>query len=588
MMTNSNAPSRISERVYRSATDIRWAIVRLFFVVFTLFVILRLWNLQVVNHEAYAKLSIDQTQVYQLLIPNRGEIYATEKDLNGGSRAVPLALNHESSLVYADPRKIDDPQKTAEVLAPILGEPVEKIFASISKKDDPYEPLRHRVGPDIKKAIQDLQLNGIGILPEIERFYPGNNVASHILGFVSYPERIPVGQYGLEGYFNDELTGKPGNFQSDKNSAGVWIALSDRDLTPAVDGSDLYLTIDWTIQFKACQELNAWVQKHGASGGSVIVMNPQTGAIIAMCGAPDYNPNIFNEISRIKEFNNPAIFLQYEPGSIAKPLTMAAALDQQKVTPTTTYNDTGAVVIGPKTIHNSDGKGYGIQTMTDVLAKSLNTGAIFAMRQVGVGVFRKYLEDFGLSIVSGINLMGEASGSLRSLYDSNEIYGATASYGQGILVTPLQMVAAYSAIANSGKLMKPYIVQEINHPDGSKDIFKPETIRQVISQKTSAILSGMLVNVVEEGHGKKAGVKGYYIAGKTGTAEIPRADGKGYESGANIGSFVGFGPVNNPKFAMIVRIDRPKDVQFAESSAAPLFGELAKFILQYYEVPPER
>jgi len=305
-----------------------------------------------------------------------------------------------------------------------------------------------------------------------------------------------------------------------------------------------------------------------------------------MCGSPDFNPNVYNETSKITNFNNPALFLDYEPGSVMKGLTMAAAVDQQKVSPNSTYNDTGEVLFGKSVIKNSDNKAHGIQTMTQVLEESLNTGAIYAMRQIGVQVFRKYLEDFGLGSTTGVELDGEAAGNLHSLYDSNEIYAATASFGQGITATPLQMVTAYAAIANGGKLMRPYLVKEIRHSDGTTETHSSKVVRQVISSKTAALVSGMLVRVVTNGHGKKAAVTGYVIAGKTGTAQIPRHDGKGYEDGSTIGSFIGFGPVSDPKFAMIVRIDRPKDVQYAESSAAPLFGDLAKFILQYYEVPP--
>ncbi|MDD5291368.1 MAG: penicillin-binding protein 2, partial [Patescibacteria group bacterium] len=332
-----------------------------------------------------------------------------------------------------------------------------------------------------------------------------------------------------------------------------------------------------------------------ADGGSIIVMDPKTGAVIAMCSYPDFDPNNYDQVKDINIFNNPAIFAQYEPGSVFKPITMAAALDQGKVTPETTYKDEGQVMITgwPKPIKNSDFDsfgGHGEVNMTSVLENSLNTGAIFAMQQTGADVFANYVKNFGFGENTGIELSGEASGDIRNLTVAKikPIDAAVASFGQGISVTPIQLVGAYAAIANGGILMKPYIVKEIDHPDGTKDITEPKEIRRVISEKAATLLGGMLVNVVEEGHGKKAGVKGYYVAGKTGTAQVPKKDGLGYQSGVNIGSFAGFAPADDPQFAMLVRIDHPRDVSWAESSAAPLFGEIAEFLLQYYQVPKTR
>jgi cell division protein FtsI/penicillin-binding protein 2 len=226
--------------------------------------------------------------------------------------------------------------------------------------------------------------------------------------------------------------------------------------------------------------------------------------------------------------------------------------------------------------------------MTQVLDESLNTGAVFVVRQIGTDAFRKYVEDFGFGVLTGIELETENSGDIRSLSKKGEIYSATASFGQGISVTPLQVVTAYAAIANGGKLVKPYIVDEIDKSDGSKIKTQPKVLKQVISERTATLLGGMLVSVVEDGHGKRAGVPGYYVAGKTGTAQVPKKDGTGYEPDITIGSFVGFAPVEDPKFVMLVKIDHPRDVIWAESSAAPLFGEIAKFVLNYLKVSPSR
>ncbi|MFH1255062.1 MAG: penicillin-binding protein 2 [bacterium] len=490
----------------------------------------------------------------------------------------------------------------------------------LDKPGDVYEPLEQKVDDDTLKKfylaagnyengvkIEDLEIegnlmlilnhgdekefkiSGIGFSESQFRFYPEANIGSNILGFVGYVGDKQQGRYGLEGFFDQELAGLPGSIKIERDARGYPIIINDREYNNADDGSDLILTINRSIQLTACQKLNEAVSRHGADGGSVIILDPASGAVLAMCSNPDYDGNNYRDVKDIKDFTNQAVFSQYEPGSIFKVITMAMALDQGKATPQTTYEDTGQVVIAKYKIENSDHKANGIQTMTQILEKSLNTGAIFAMRSIGPDLFSEYVKKFGFGEKTGIELEGENKGDIKNLTKKpvGELYAATASFGQGIAVTPIQMVSAFLALANNGVMMKPYIVKEIIRPDGSKIETKPETIGRVISEKAAAILGGMMVNVVENGHGKKAGVKGYYVAGKTGTAQVPAKDG-GYQAGAHIGSFAGFAPADNPKFVMLVRIDQPRDVEWAESSAAPLFGELAEYMLNYWQVAKVR
>lgn len=547
----------------------------------------RLFVLQVLSHGFYAALAADQHGVIAELFPERGGIYLRDPKAPDGR--FPAAINKALSTVYANTREVEDPAAAAVALAPVLEMDEQELYQKLSRPLDPYEPLKRKVTDEVADRVRALGLKGIGFAREQFRHYPEKSIAAHLIGFLGQnDDGEKVGRYGIEGHWDEQLAGANGLLSAESDPIGRWIGTAERKFTPARDGDELTLTVDRNIQFVVCEKLRAAVAKHGADGGSAVVLNPRTGAVMAMCNVPDYDPNDFSKVTDIARFNNNAIFSPYEPGSIFKPVTMAGAIDSGKVGPNTTYVDEGAVKIGPYTIKNSDGQAHGVKTMTQVLEESLNTGTIFAARQIGAKKFLEYVEAFGFGTPSGIELDTEASGDIESLRRKGDIWSATGSFGQGITVTPLQMAAAFGAIANGGKLMRPYVVDEIRHPDGTVEKTEPKVVRQVITKRAAGLVGGMLVRVVEHGHGKKASVPGYYVAGKTGTAQIPRADGQGYEQHAFIGSFVGFAPVDDPEFVMLVKIVRPRDVEWAESSAAPLFGDIAKFLLQYLQVPPDR
>jgi len=392
----------------------------------------------------------------------------------------------------------------------------------------------------------------------------------------------------VEGAYQDVLAGEYGTLVAEKDAAGRRLTIGALQLKEAKDGSDLVLTIDRVIQYRACEKIQQSVKEYGAESGSIVIMDPQTGAVMAMCSYPDFDPANYGKISDVAVMNNPITFNQFEPGSVFKSITMSAGLDLGKVNPKTTYEDKGEMTLDDFTVRNSDKLAHGVQTMEQVLEKSLNTGTIFVQQLIGKDAFRDYAKRFGFGLKTDIGLPAEAKGDISSLSKPGKIFAATASYGQGISVTPIQMLTAFAALGNGGRLMKPYLVQEIIHPDGSKEETKPQVVDQAIDARTSRLISAMMVNVVERGHGKNAAVPGYYVAGKTGTAQIPNPSGKGYLENIAIGSFAGYAPADNPRFAMLVKIDKPKTVGWAESSAAPVFGEMAKFLLNYLQVPPER
>lgn len=571
--------------------DGRMEAFRLFMIFFASVIGVKLFILQIVDHNFYQDLASGQHEILRELIPERGSVYMHDyKD----ETIVPVATNQQLAFVYADPRQIERADDVAEAVGLVFGYDEEKIKAleeRLGRPEDPYEPIEREVDDKTLEKLTALNLSGIHYVRESVRLYPEKAMSGHVIGFVGSDESgNKAGRYGMEGFFDELLAGKPGVLRSERDIAGRLIAVGERSIEPAVDGADIVLTVDRTIQFKACTALKAAVAKHGADGGSIIIVDPSTGRIYAMCGAPDFDPNQYSKVESINQFNNPAIFNAYEPGSIFKPITMAAAVDVGAVAPSTRFEDLGSVLVEgwPKPLGNAEGKVYGDVDMTQVLEDSINTGMIFTMRQMGQEAFVDYVKRFGFGQSTGIELEKEMPGNISSLEKAAEIYKATATFGQGITVTPLQIVMAYSAIANGGVLKRPLIVDEIRHDDGTVEKRAPQDVMQVMDEKTARMLGAMLVSVIERGHGKRAGVPGYYIGGKTGTAQVARTDGIGYSLDNTIGSFAGFGPVENPKFAMVVRIDNPRDVVWAESTAAPLFGEMAQFLLQYFEVPPIR
>ncbi|MFZ6035902.1 MAG: peptidoglycan D,D-transpeptidase FtsI family protein [Patescibacteria group bacterium] len=548
----------------------------------------RLADIQIFQHAFYEALAADQHNLYEQLSPKRGDILVHDKD--DPDNLYPLATNTIEYLVYAEPMRVTDVEGTLEQLASVLeftDEEKADLAERLKRENDLYEPVKKQVDEETMNKIKAMNLAGIEFQEEYDRYYPEKTVGSQVLGFVGYAGDTKIGQYGIEGFWDEELAGEPGFLQAEKDAQGRWITFGTKLLQKAKDGDDIVLTIDRTIEYEACKRLDEAVLKHGADGGSVIITDPHTGAIKAMCGSPNFDPNAYNETEDVNAFLNPSTFYIYEPGSVFKPIVMAAALDSGAVTPDTTYEDTGAVEIGRYTIKNFDGKAHGVNTMVQVLEQSLNTGMIFVSRQMQPATMEDYIKNFGFGQKYGIQLNSEAQGDISSLATHQDIYMATGSFGQGLSVTPLQLVAAYGAIANGGVLMKPYIVDEVIKSEDASVITEPTEIRRVISPQTSTTLGAMLVKVVQNGHGQKAGVPGYFVAGKTGTAQVPREDGPGYDPSHTIGTFCGFAPADNPVFTMCVKIDKPRDVQFAESTAAPLFGDLAQFLLNYYDIPPD-
>jgi len=545
-------------------------------------VFVRLIQIQIIKHDFYRAMAQDQHEFLEKSFPKRGEIFIRDM---ASKKTYPIAVNKEMNLVYAVPKIIENKSETAKKISGILKLDEGKVFDSVNKPDDPYEVIAHKVDDTDAEKIKGEKIKGIEIIPEIIRYYPSKSLAANVIGFMGYKDDKRAGQYGIEGYFDKSLEGSMGFLEIEKDVSGSWISIGAKSGTLPRDGDNIVLTIDQTIQYISEKKIKEAVEKWGAQGGSVIIIDPKTGDVLAMAQYPSFDPNEYYKEKDLEVFLNSNLHNVYEPGSIEKTITMAIGLDLGKITQNTTYVDTGSVYVDGWTIKNSDGKSHGMQSMIEVLEKSLNTGSVFVQQSVAKDDFYRYLKDFNLDSMTGIELNGEAAGSLENLKVKNDVNYATASFGQGISVTPLSILMAISSFANDGKLMRPNIVSEIIHSDGTVEKTEPKYVRKVVSAKTANIISAMMVSVVENGHAKGAKIKGYKIAGKTGTAQIPKKDGRGYEETATIHTFVGFGPIPNPKFSILVKIDRP-NATFAESTAVPVFKELADELINYYNISP--
>lgn len=561
----------------------------------------RLFYLQVLMAGRYEALAQRQHRINQVILQHRGEIFMHSGQ---NDELSPLAVNKQLNLLYAVPKDIKQPAETAKILADILfddahecvrllpkdapKELVEKcklrkeredgFKRKLSKRNDPYEPLAHFIDDRLRQKIELAGLQGIYFEKEWKRYYPEGEAAGQVTGFLGFRGSQRVGQYGLEGYFEKELAGESGRLLGDKDIRGQLIAVGETKLKEAKDGDDIVLTLDKVVQDKAYAIIKQAVADYGAEQGDLIIMEPHSGAVLAMVAYPSYDPNHYNEVEDLRVYENPNISQPYEPGSIFKVITMAAGLDSRAITPDETYVDKGFVQLGKHKIRNAEDKKYGEINMVKVLENSVNTGAVHIALKTGKQVFRRYVIKFGFGKKTGIRLSGEEAGDIKALDKRGKIYLATASYGQGITVTPLQMAAALATIVNDGELVKPYIVEKI----GEKVRQRAESTR-IISVKTARILKAMLVSVVKNGHGKKAQVAGYYLGGKTGTAEIASVGGY---SDFNNHSFLGFGPLENPRFVIMVKLSKPKWGRFSAVTAAPTFQKMAKFLLEYYKIPP--
>ncbi|KKQ18614.1 MAG: Peptidoglycan glycosyltransferase [Berkelbacteria bacterium GW2011_GWA1_36_9] len=550
-------------------------------VVFGAAIISRLFFVQIINHKLYQAQALGQQAGFASVTGARGQIFSQSnqqtKGTKGSGETKNLAINKDSWTISANPNDIPDKPAFAKVLSGYINQTEDQLLSEINTQDS-YIVLKKDLTSDELDKIKALNLDGLYWQNNPVRFYSQGDFAGQVLGFLGGEGS---GQYGLEDYYEDILKGKSGIKEKKKGLGSIF---SDNNKM-SLDGSDIYLTIDYNIQFQAESLLKKQEEKNDIDSGQIIVLKPDSGRILALANFPSFNPNQYSKEKDLDVFQNGAVQKLFEPGSILKPFTMAIALNEGKITPDTTYVDTGFVKFGLKTIHNFANEVYGEQTMTQVLENSINTGAVFASQQISHKTYLDYIDKFGFTQKTGVDLQGEVYSNNDVLRAGSDMNFATASFGQGIELTPMQIVRGFAMLANGGKIVKPYIVEKIvNGQD--EIIIKPKTSDPVVSQKTISDLTKMLINVVDNGFNGVAKIPGYYLAGKTGTAQVPLKNGKGYEPDKTIQSFVGYGPAYNPQFLILVKLDNPKVPQ-SSLSAVPVFKELAQYIINYWQIPPD-
>jgi len=554
-------------------------LILLFIFVFAAALIRQLVFLQVRDYGFYKALALGQQNVSEEIAALRGEIF-----FNDGKTK--LATNYVSKDLHVNPVKLLTNEAHIENLALILNLDKDSLIKALNEKTSDIA-LKANLTQKEEDEVKKLKIDGAYILEQAKRLYPQKTLASDVVGYVGGEGN---GQYGLEEHYDQELSGKMGFFGSGNDSGGKMLFFGfDKYLEPQ-NGENLVLTLDYNIQFYAEKLLKEAKEQLKFTQGSIIVIDPNSGAVKALADYPGYDPNEYSSYKDLGVFKNSIIQEIFEPGSVMKPFTMASAINEGKITPETTYIDTGQLKVSGYTIANFANRVYGQRTMTQVLENSINTGAAFAENELGDPFFLKYLKNFGFFKKTGIDLSGEVYSENKTINEGSHLNYVTASFGQGIAITPIQLACAFSMIANGGKVITPYVVEkEINIDRIIETNAKLTSGNQIISDTTTSDLRKMLASVIENGFSKKAKIPGYYIAGKSGTAQIPWTSlgvKKAGYSDQTIQSFIGFAPAFNPKFLILVKLDNP-ETSTAEYSAMPIFRELTKYIIDYWQVPPD-
>ena len=587
---------RRSNAIVRNPAKENWRFWSFVGIVFLMFLVIigRLFQIQILEYDVYKGQADKKHQGKFTLVGDRGNIYF--QNLKSGTD-FPVAINLITYDIGIDASLLSQNESNKVQIKEFIEQNFpdidkSKLEEEFNKTDNKYYIFARDVPEAIINPIKDKKLRGLILEKKSTRYYPEKTLGSQVLGFVSKNDN--TGLYGIEKYYESLLRGEDGyaNVEA-KDRRGVWLLNTSIDKKDAVNGSNIVLTIDHTLQFKLEEVLAKLAQEYKTKVALGAIMDPKTGDILAMASNPTFDINEYNKVSDYKVYQNPFVSSRYDQGSIFKPITVGIGLDKGVITPNTTYDDKGKETINASEISNWSNKAYGIQSMRYALENSLNLGMIFIQRKLGRDAFAAgIIDQFQIGNKTGIDLPGEINNDIsnlrKSARDARDIEYANISFGQGIPMTPIRMLTSFNSIVNEGKIMKPRIVKSIQSPDGDIKTFDPEIQGQSMSAESARQLSQMLVDVVEKGSAKPAAVEGYSIGGKTGTGQI-LVDGKYIKNGGpTYQSFIEFATLDNPKYTLLISLDTPQGSRFADASVVPKMKELNEFLLNYFAIPPDK
>lgn len=549
------------------------------------FVILsKLYFVQIVQGEDYKEKAERQYQKPTSSSFDRGSIFFESKD---GTK-IAAATMKEGYTLAINPKLIKDANSVYEALAPYIKIDKDSFLDKASKTDDPYEEILKKLDKNVGESIQSLKLPGVVISKDSWRVYPGDSLAAHSIGLIgSNNDNVIAGRYGLERFYENTLSRKDTQVTTNV-FAEVFSDIAKSVFSTETKEGDIVTSIEPTVENFLEKTLSETQNKWQSDSIGGIVMNPNTGEVFALAASPTFNPNNLKEVKDPKVFSNPLVEDVREMGSIIKPLTMAVGIDAGAITAKSTYDDKGFLELNTKKISNYDGRARGVIPMQEILSQSLNVGAAYIALRTGHEEFSKYFKSFGLGELTGIDQPNEQGGIIKNLDSTRDIEIATASYGQGIALTPLETIRALATLANGGKLITPHLAKTIEYSDGTSEaIDPPET--QVLKKETTDDVTNMLVKVVDTAL-KKGDIKmeHYSIAAKTGTAQIADHANGGYYDDRYLHSFFGYFPAYNPKFIVFLYHVYPKGAEYASETLTDPFISIAKFLINYYEIPPDR
>lgn len=545
--------------------------------------LVRLYFVQIVHGDTFDSLAERQYINQNTISYNRGEIYFQSRT----GEKIPAAISRSGFTVSINPSIVKDPTDLYQKLNNVFPIDKEEFLAKASKKDDKNEEIANHLNTETANKIKKLNLYGINLATDKWRYYPGNSLASQSIGFVAYKDDKLAGRYGLERYYEDVLKRDPkkayNNFFAEFFSNVKETLGNDME-----EEGNIITSIDPSVQLFLENELQSIREVWGSDGAGGVIIDPSTGEIMALAWNPSFDANNFKE-SDVSHFNNPIVEGVYEMGSIVKPLTMAAGIDNGTVTAKSTYNDAGFLFLNKKRISNYDNRGRGVVNMQEVLNQSLNTGVAYVAMKMGNEKFAKYMKDFGIGTETGIDLPNEGRGLIENLESNRDIEIVTASYGQGIALTPIATVRALSVLANGGTLITPHLVKKIEYESGLSKRISFASDKQVIKKETADEITRMLVGVVDTAlRDGTAKIPGYSVAAKTGTAQMTDEGRAGYAEGKYLHSFFGYFPAYQAKFLVFLFHLHPKNVRYASETLTEPFLDITKFLINYYQIPPDR